>query len=212
MTDETDTPWDVRAVHSDIDEMDLKAIQEHWSYLYEEEHRAFEASVKLDNDNSDKTPEKAEAVRHWWMVASALTRFFVQVRLKKELELQPFPAYALTRLSNISEELGVGNVPTFVTDGRKAGRVLWRGERRHIAHAVFYIEAAKRGEIQDRSYNKTVREAFRVSAKAVQGWLKQRDKICVGLPYKHLTPAMIQRKMQESGAIYARIGRGAPES
>jgi hypothetical protein len=57
---------------------------------------------------------------------------------------------------------------------------------------------------------KTVRLAYNVTPRAVQGWLRRRDEICVGVPFKHLTPEQLREKMKEAGKVYFRIGRGAP--
>ena len=67
-----------------------------------------------------------------------------------------------------------------------------------------------RGEISDRSPNKTVRQAFNVTARAVQNWAKDRGRICVDVPHQHLSPEKLRNKMLECGQVYSREGRGAP--
>lgn len=188
----------------------LAEIEANWVALLDREEIAFRRCVELDRQNFDRTPEQAEAVRKWWSIANAIIWMFVRTRAQHDHELQPFPAFTFGRLANICEELANGNLPSFVEHARARGRALWRKEREHIAYAVLYIEAVRRGEIPDHAPNLTVRRIYNVTDKAVQGWVRRRDEICVGVPHRHLTPEMLAAKMRECGAVYARIGRGAP--
>lgn len=207
MDAEIDAYWRQAASEREIE---LAQLQLEWSKLLEQEEKAFTRSCDLDNTTSDKSDKKSEAVREWWSIANAVLWMFTRTRAQLDHELQPFPAVVFGRLANIAEEISNGIIPTFVDDARKGGRPMYRAERHHIAYAVFYIEAAKRGEIEDNSPNKTVRQAYNVTAKAVQGWVRKRDSICVGVPFKNLSPEKLRKKMLECGEIYARLGRGAP--
>ncbi len=181
-----------------------------WQELLDMEESAFRECCKLDSENADKSPEKVEAVRVWWSIVNSVLHMFVRTRAQYDFELKPFPAFPLSRLANISEEISNGNIPKFVKDATKQGRPLWLKEQKHIAFAIFYLEAVGRGEISDKSPNKTVRQAYNVTARAVQKWKKKREEICVGVAHKHLTPEKLTEKMYEYGEIYSVIGRGAP--
>lgn len=179
-----------------------------WADLLDEEKRLFTRLCELDRANPEKTPEKSRELRNWWRLANAILWTMTRTKAQHGVDLEPFPAFTLGRIAHLAEELSNGHVPTFVTDAAKGGRALWRKERHHIACAVLYVEGAKRGELQDRSPNKTVREIYGVTKTTVQQWLKNRDAICVGVPYSRLAPEQLAKKMRECGEIYRRIGRG----
>ena len=174
------------------------------------EEDAFQRCCRLDASNQEASDEKKRAVREWWSLVNGVLWMFVRTRAQHDCELTPFPAYTLGRLANIAEEISNGNIPSFVMDARKGGRALWRSERHHIAFGIAYIEAVREGKIADPSPNKTVRQAYNVTAKAVQNWMKRRDEICVGVPLKNLDPVQLEEQMRECAEVYARIGRGAP--
>lgn len=181
-----------------------------WDDLLASEEAAFQAAVHRDNDRDTPPEAKAEAVRDWWLCVNAV--LWRYVRTKAQTGTEPsggFPAVTLGRLANIAEELSNGIVPTIIDDARGGGRPLYRAERHHIARGILYIRAVKRGEIMDRAPVKTVASAFNVTKKAVQGWLRKGDDLCVGVP-QPAAPETIEKLMREAGGIYSRIGRGAP--
>lgn len=189
----------------------LTEYERAWRELLDEEELAFQKCVQLDHETHEKTREKAEAVRQWWEITNSILWMFTRTRAQFYYELSPFPMYVFGRLANISEELSNGIIPSFVEDARGGrGRRRRLSERKHIAYGVLYIEAVRRGEILDRSPNKTVRQAYGVTAKAVQKWMRERNELCVGVPHKHLTPTMLSEKMFECAKVYHKIGRGAP--
>lgn len=189
----------------------LSELKVEWVDLLGAEEKAFQFCCELDREQPTRTREKSEAVRHWWVIANAVIWMFTRTRAQYDHELQPFPMFVLGRLANISEEISNGIIPSFVEDARGGrGRPLRLGERRHIAYGVLYIEAVRRGEINDNAPNQTVRRAYNVTAKAVQGWVKRRNEICIGVPHRHLTPEKLRAKMLECGSVYSRSGRGAP--
>lgn len=188
----------------------INELQLHWTDLLQQIEAQFDICTKLDVASAVKPNEKAEATRKWWAIANSALWMFVRTRAQYDYELTPFPYLLLGRLANISEELSMGNVPSFVSNTKTKGRAYWRMERHHIAYAVLYIEAVKRGEINDHSPNKTVRRAYNVTARAVQKWLKRKAEICVGVPHRGLSSEQLTQKMIECGKVYSRIGRGAP--
>ena len=135
-----------------------------WESLLEEEDELFSRAADLDRVTGEKTNEKSEIVRQWWGVVNAILWMIVRTKAQHDLDLTPLPAFTLGRLANMAEELSNGNVPSFITDAGSSGRPMWRVERHYIAFGILYIEAAKRGEILDKSYNKTVRQAYNVTS------------------------------------------------
>jgi len=186
----------------------LRDLQGGWQSLLADEERLFNRARELSRENWEKTDARSKAVREWWSVANAILWKYTRTQAQQNIYLEPMPIITMARLANIAEELSNGNVPSFVSDAATSGRPRWLKERHHIAYAIYYIEAAKRGEIQDRSHNKTVREIYGVSARAVQKWVEERDEICVGVPIRNLDSTLIEKKMRESGAVYQSIGRG----
>lgn len=182
--------------------------QSEWRSLLEEEERLFTRACELDREHRDKNKAKSEAVREWWSAANAILWKYVRTKAQRHIYLEPMPVNTMGRLANIAEELSNGNVPSFVSDAAARGRPRWRKERHHIAYAIYYIEAVKRGEILDMAYNKTVREIYGVTPNAVRQWLRDREEICVGIPIRDYGPELIETKMRESGSIYKYLGRG----
>lgn len=188
---------------------ELARLEVEWSKLLDKEEEIFQRCCHLDNENPDKTPAKAQAVREWWSAANAVLSMFIPTRTKLNHELLPFPAHTLSRLAHIAEELSNGNVLPVVSDAAGGGHALFRMERHHIAHGVLYIEAVRRGEIDNPAPIKTVAQAYKVTKQTVRNWIKRRDKICVGVPHKNLTPEELTEEMFDCAVIYAWIGRGA---
>ncbi|MGE4612191.1 MAG: hypothetical protein AAED33_12525 [Paracoccaceae bacterium] len=186
----------------------LEETRSEWQLLLEDEEQLFIRACEIDRELWGKHKVKSEAVREWWSAANAILWKYVRTHAQHNIYLEPMPAYTMARLANIAEELSNGNVPSFVSDAAISGRPRWRKQRHHIAYAIYYIEAATRGEIKDTAYNKTVREIYGVTSRAVQKWLEERDKICIGVPIKGYSPELIEKKMRESGAIYDELGPG----
>ncbi len=194
--------------------MDDKGINwyiEEWLKLLEREEAAFQHLCSFYDDKQYvKTHEKSKATKEWWLLVNAI--LWMQIRTKAQLnhDLYPAPIKMLARMANIAEELSSGLVSTIISDV-SGGRPLWRAERHDIAYGVAYIKAVRRGELEDRSPNKTVRQAYDVTARTVQRWMHKEQEISVGAPFKHLSPQQLKVKMLESGSRYSKLGRGAPE-
>ncbi|MEM6891725.1 MAG: hypothetical protein AAF636_26930 [Pseudomonadota bacterium] len=184
--------------------------QGEWDRLVRAEHDAFQLCCKLDADAEGKKNEKARAVQDWWSKTAKLLNFYWRTKGLEGIELTPFPMDVLSRLANISSEISDGITPTIVKDAGKMGRQLHYGEKRHLALAVEYMAAVKRGDINDKAPNKTVREAYNVTSRAVQGWCKRASEILEHFDFSRMKPEQLKQEMQKAGAIYARIGRSAP--
>lgn len=193
----------------DRQEAKINDLQSQWELLLKDEQRAFDVCVSMDNEGATQK-EKSEYVRKWWSIANAVLRMHKQTRLDLDHELIPYPLEFFVRLANISEEISNGIIPSFVTDAKNGGRNLRRAERHDMAFGVFYVEAANQGSIDDGGSTRTVAEAYNVTMRTVRNWVRDRERICLGVPHTHLSPEQITDKMKECGARYTRIGRGAP--
>ena len=150
-------------------------------------------------------------VREWWQLVNAL--LWKYVRTTAQTGKPPdgaFPAFAFGRLANLAEELSNGIVPTLIEDVRAGGRPLRLAERRDIARALYYLIAVKEGRIDDRAPVSTVARAYNVTRKAVHKWKSDAERLCVGVPGRNSPPDRIVSCMQDAGARYTRLGRGAP--
>jgi hypothetical protein len=119
------------------------------------------------------------------------------------------PVEAIGRVAKLLESLSGGHLPDAVKaaismNGHPEYRL---SERRDIAFAIFYIDAAKKGDIPDRAYNKTVAEAFGVDRTTVQNWVRNSDRICanVGRPGTR----SLKRRMLQAAKQY-RCNRDRP--
>ncbi|MEO1405663.1 MAG: hypothetical protein AAFV54_04135 [Pseudomonadota bacterium] len=188
----------------------LQELQEKWEYLLEVEEDVFRRCVSLDQSPEPVSEEeKSAALREWWGCANSILWMMARTKAQHGHELLPHPIVTLARLANISEEISNGKIPRFVSDARKRGRPLWRKERHCIANAVQYIDATKDGTIFDPHPTKTVSNAFNVTPRAVGKWQERKAELLVGVPMGR-TAMEIADKMRKAGAVYSKLGRGAP--
>lgn len=182
-----------------------------WEELLAETNGQLVAFADLVEAPSSTPGERAAAAREWWLMVNAVLWKFVRTHAQEGILLEPFPYEVLGRLANIAEDLANGHVSRVISDTtyRAMGRPFFRFERHSIDHAIHYIDAVLSGEIDDPSPKKTVREEYNVTDETVRNWLKRREEILVGVP-RGKTGKDITQKMLDSGALYYRIGRGAP--
>ncbi len=166
----------------------LRWFREEWTWLHRLEEDSVQDLCDADAEKQERNPNKSVLCRRWWMVANSMLWMFNRVQDQQGEVLNPFPTMPLGRIANVCEELGNGNIPDAISDASKAGRQMWRAERHHIAYAVFYLEAVAKGDIEDKSPNKTVRQIYNVTSEAVRGWQRPRDEICAGVPAHHINP------------------------
>lgn len=179
-----------------------------WLDLLEAEKRAFDKAAKAAWDFPEGSAKRHNLSCEWFAASADLLQEFCLAIDRPYVAERP-PIDAVFRLSRIAEMLSTGNCPDPVTDALTAkGRPGWfPAERRHIAIAVFYVEAVRTGDLIDRAPIKTVREAFGVSSRAVHGWLHRRDEICDGVPSPPLGD--LKQMVRNAGEMYRRFGRGA---
>jgi hypothetical protein len=117
----------------------------------------------------------------------------------KSTQLPPDLAAMLTGLFGY---LAVGQIPRPIADAAAGSgrRGIGPTERKDIQTAVDYVEAAKRGNILDRSPVKTICEHYGVGRSTVQGWKRSFN----AAPQSSDT---LRNRMIEAGKGYQAAGR-----
>ncbi|MGI9522318.1 MAG: hypothetical protein ACR2PG_11790 [Hyphomicrobiaceae bacterium] len=191
-------------------ELTLAEVQELWPDLLKQLYDTRRLYVELSDKGPRHRNKAIEALREWWSLVNKALWCYAWTHAHHGQALEPFPINLIGNLIYTAEELSTGIIPSWVANAKKGGRPLYSGERKAIAYGVLYIEAVRRGEIKDRSPNKTVRQGFNVTAKSVQNWMRRSAELRIGIPLLNLSPDELRQKMLEHGALYARHGRGAP--
>lgn len=177
---------------------DLLKIEQGWSEICMDYH------IQCDDDLQI-------ALKQWWFSVHRVLLFYTRAHDHADKPLEPFPAHLMLRLSRITHDLGLGDVPEVITDLQKgSGRnsTGWT-EREDIANAIFYIEACRTGIINDKAFNQTVSSAFNVTKRTVQRWCETPDRYCENFSSPRSAKA-IEQRMKRSAERYRRYGRGAP--
>ena len=201
---------DIEELPADLRNVELAELAGIWGKLIEDEALW---SAKLGEAVNDEAQSHLvpDMCRAWWGSLHLIIRVYSRAQAQRGLHLHPFPGPAFERLSLLTHELSRGVKSQAITDAMRGnmGRPMSYSERRDIAHAIFYIRAAKEGVIDDRSYNQTVRNAYNVTKRAVQRWCEREAVFCLAVA-KPQSAKVLQSKMFECGERYSRIGRGAP--
>jgi len=170
--------------------------------LIREENEAFD---RANRKSEMSGPAQRESfARDWFAASSKLLKEYTCSQMSPGSGEQswPYPAGAILRLANLAEFLAAGRIPQPVTDitayGGRPER--WPGERRDIAVALQYINQAKSRAIVDRSYIKTVSEAFSVERTTVFGWQKKSEEILSGI--EPMPAEQLPDALKAAGARY----------
>lgn len=175
----------------------------------ENEEIAFQIAAdfarKTEYEHSDGNSIRAQDWFH------ELAQFFSEYR-KHEFGDFSRGSEIFGRVQRLLEALAIGKLPDPVRLATiREGNKRWPAERKDVATAVFYVEAARNGEIVDRSFNKTVCLHYNVQPQTVRRWVRDRDQICEGIkkPPVSRLPAL----MEAHGRRYksARTGRKSAE-
>lgn len=152
--------------------------------------------------------EQHEILREWWAITSEVLWLNVRIGHVDGVEITPPPLTLLATLAHLAGDLSNG-VPSDLLHGMITPGAPRRSakERLGISWAIRYIDAARQGLISDRSYNKTVRTAYDVSAATVRDWMNRRDEICAGIPKTSLSPDQLRSKMLSAGKLHMTISR-----
>ncbi|GGF53496.1 hypothetical protein [Mameliella alba] len=172
-----------------------------WADLLRKEEEAFK---KASNDSKEFGPARRELLAREWFEALAmvLTEYFRSLgQPGKGVPLYPFPGAAIGRAAGLAEHFAAGRIPLIVQDINAGGHPSRSPpERRDIATALSYIEHARAARISDRSFIKSVTEAFEVDRSTVRDWEKNRGEIFRGLT---ITPVeKFPSALRTAGARY----------
>jgi hypothetical protein len=130
----------------------------------------------------------------------------------------PFPPSLAQRISDQMRLLivGIGRGPIDDLLRQRGNRANGPQELRAQGWAAAYVGAAKAGIINNGKYTKTVAEAFNVSKRAVERWIKGQQK--QGIAWRDILPlgmtddeipAFLTSRIQEVGREYVEKGRYA---
>lgn len=161
------------------------------SQLIEQERELYEKAARV----ADRAgPVQNRRLAQEWFATSAklLLQYYLQCQRGFEPEI---PLGAIKRMSDLAEHFAAGYEPAVAKAARDKERNYLPAHRRDVAVAVFYARAAKPGQIKDKSYNKTIREAYGVDERQVRRWIEDGDSICEGFapPDLDKLPSMLSR-------------------
>lgn len=181
------------ACDTDADDEWLKLLEKE-SFCRQKLHSLGIASAK----------EKGQAARDWWSIVSKVLDGCVKGSRGGNLEQRP-PVELWRVLQGLAEDLAAGNLPEPMSDvaARGRGGIRWK-ERQHKDRATAYIQAAKRGVVDDKTPIKTVQDAFSVTRQTAQKWAKGE----ISDLDLHRHPQALEKRMREAGAAYSKAGRG----
>ena len=172
------------------------------------EERAEQAPIEDGNAKQERdSPERdglkyEEQVRAWWAVVADILKMSA-----RGPEPRLLPGEITTRLQRISEDLSDGIQPKIVKGAARPGNLHTSCERRDRAIAAAYVAAAQKGRIADKSFRKTIVEAYGLKdGRTVSKWAKDetlREKFPEVFA---ISPKRLQREIQECGERYKRYG------
>jgi hypothetical protein len=193
------------------DGREIESEGQRWRQIFEAERARAERCIELDRKRPRRHTAKSEAARAWWASVSELLVAYARLRTHAKLWPDPEPLEALLALAHLADDLAAGTLPEMIRDVAEAfsGRPMGRAERHALAYAVLYIEAALRGEIEDRFPKKTVSEIYGVSAQTVRNWLGRRDELLVRFPSANMDATVLASRMRHAGHRYSKVGRGS---
>lgn len=192
--------------------MSDESREQRWLRLVDEEQKAFERANSVAETAGPA--RRMNLAREWFLGLSRVLREHASSHMMADLDgpLTPYPGLAVSRAAELFDNLAAGRVMQPIKDvtvcgGRPDG---WSGEREDIAVAIHYVVLARAKKIADRSFIKTVSEAFCVDRTTVEGWLRRRQPICDGIPQ---TPRLaFPEALKKAGARYHfnRTGKKTP--
>ena len=179
-----------------------------WRALLDKErdHRSAlnEIQAKSKGDPETRSKETVKAARDWWKIVSEIMGECAEASRSGRLERDP-PAELFRIMEWLAGYLAAGILPGPMHDVVRIGRPsIGPTERRHIAYATAYLQAAKRGDLDDKKPVKTVAHAYNVKRQTVERW-GTLDVSDFTIP---IHPTDLARRMRQAGAIYSWAGRG----
>ena len=124
----------------------------------------------------------------------------------------PFPPPMAEYLWELVSELLAGGTPETLQAIARGGAPSLSAVRwNYILAAVCYIKACKKGLIEDKSPNKTVRQYFGVSASTVRDWCQDKrndlDPESLPIPESCDLVEFLRKEMEAAGANYRQSPR-----
>lgn len=174
---------------------------EEWDMLMQRERELRSAAFVAARDGHPKHSRGA-ALREWWSCVSMILNACVQGSHGDKFD-RSLPLDLFKIISNFAADMAVGNLPGPIRDVAERGRGgIGPREQRHIDIASAYIQAAKRGELVDRSPVKTVADAYGVARQTVQRWAK-RD-----VSGHEFSARSLPARLEIAAKTYSEGGRG----
>lgn len=184
---------------------------EEWQALLQRERKLRSAAFAAARDGHAK-PIRREALTKWWSCVALVLDGSVQ-RAHGDSFDRPVPMDLFKIISSFAAAMGQGNLPGPIRDVPEKGRVgIGSREQRHIDIAAAYIQAAKRGEVNDPKPIKTVATAYSVTRQCAQRWARRNvaeyEFSSRSLPERMAVAAEGYREGgRSSAAILARKGK-----
>lgn len=152
--------------------------------------------------------EYRDLIREWWSQSSEILWFLMRASTSAGLHVSPAPASLFAEFARVAEDLGNGVSPPLIGQVSERGRKTYSvNERKEVSIALCYLRAVEEGRIEDRSPNKTVRNAFGVSRSTVKKWEEVREVICAGMPGADYTSEQLVDALKAAGELHKRNGR-----
>jgi hypothetical protein len=185
----------------DYKQADIEARWKQQNDLIHDQHN----EVILSRRRPDLPPSERhqKALRAYWKTASQIMTDYISYTAFSDRRLEPFPLATFAHFVQISEDFGLSIVPQSVEQTRKLGQSFTRADRRHIAKAIFFMEAVAAKNIKCSNPTTTVANHFDVTTQTVRTWKKDRERFCEGIERPH--PNVIEEAMVHAGKRYSGI-------
>jgi len=168
-----------------------------------------EARGKLAaEDETNKGAVSSEVCREWWERVGTLLDLYISIA-KSGASPTPQPLELLFALKGMAGYLAVGQIPDPISDVRSRGATQpGPTERRHIAFASAYIQAAKAGKIDDPKPIKRIQDHFGVVRQTAQKWGKREVPESIRM-LADSDPDDLIGQTFSAGEIYRQAGRSS---
>jgi hypothetical protein len=167
--------------------------------------------------NTTDKDRRRDAAREYWKVLSLVFDRYQhdenwrRGRPEDEASVTALPAFALPpivarNMSRLFWTLSTGEIPEPILDVTGPGRAeTGPYETMGQMSAAIYVQAAKRGVINDPSPVKTAAEAYGVSRETVRKWCNAYPDVDQRADQN---PELVEKEMRKAGQLYQRVGRG----
>lgn len=172
-----------------------------------EEVERFDRAAKIAEETNFAHSDRNHLLSKEWFEASEALLKECRLWISKQPSGTSIADEGLARIEGILHHLSQGLMPDPIRLATlKDGNPMWPGERHDIAMAVFYAQAAKRGEISDRKHNKTIRNLYSVDDSTVRRWIRGADEICANITQPEASK--LSNAIQIAGQRYSTLRTG----